>query len=422
MDATYHPCTLLYSRMTNLMTASREEKSATSTFPAILIVTLCALISILCVGIPLYVIRPFRPQGQHELAFALATRQAGPWLAAACAVVALIVALLFWSQITRLFARLGLVLALLLALAGAALTHVNIFEHMFHPYDTPAFDSPSASKIEPDDMVMAIQINGESRAYPIRTMGYHHIVNDTVGGLPIAATYCTLCHTGLVWSRVVDGKTLYFRLAGINNGNALMRDEQTSTIWQQTTGRAIFGPLKGHELDQLHSDELTFALWKKEQPHGTVLRPDAAYAGLYESKQWEQHIARYGSVIDTSGTGIRPRELMIGISTPEASKAFPYQLLLNEKLIQDRVGSDHVLLIVGPDNVSARAFLATSTFIRQPHNDVLMTDTETRTQWNLQGCAISGPLSGHCLTPTEATKDYWFDWLNYHRATSVYKN
>jgi hypothetical protein len=408
--------------MTNLMTTSQEEKSAISTFPAVLTVTLSALVSMLCVGIPLYVIRPFRPQGPHELAFALAIRQAGPWLAAFCTLFAVIAVAFVWSRITRLTARIGLVLALLVACAGAVLTHVNIFERMFHPYDVPAFDTPTASKIEPDDMVMAVQINGEARAYPIRAMGYHHIVNDTVGGLPIAATYCTLCHTGLVWSRVVDGKTLHFRLAGINNGNALMRDEQTSTIWQQTTGRAIFGPLKGHQLEQLHSDELSFALWRREQPRGMVLRPDPEYASLYESKQWEQHIARYGSVVDTTRTGIKPRELMIGISAPEASKAYPYQLLLNEKLIQDRVGTDRVLLIVGPDNLSVRAFLATSTFIRQPHNDALMTDTETRSQWNFQGCAISGRLSGHCLTPTEATKDYWFDWLNYHRATTVYKN
>lgn len=404
-----------------LLSAMNPPHDQSTSKRAILLALLATLFAITCIAVPIYVIRPFRPQGAHELAFALAVRQAGPIISALCAALVLVCVITGWRH-ARIAARTGLIACLAVASTAAFLTHVNIFERMFHPYDSPAFDSPSASTIEPDDMVMTVQLNGESRAYPIRAMGYHHIVNDTVGGLPIAATYCTLCHTGLVWKRVVDGQTLHFRLAGINNGNALMRDEETNSIWQQTTGHAIFGPLKGHELDQIHSDELTFALWKKEQPHGTVLRPDAAYAGLYESKQWEQHIARYGSVIDTSGTGIRPRELMIGISTPEASKAYPYQLLLNEKLIQDRVGSDHVLLIVGPDNVSARAFLATSTFIRQPHNDVLMTDTETRTQWNFQGCAISGPLSGHCLTPTEATKDYWFDWLNYHRATTVYKN
>jgi hypothetical protein len=267
-------------------------------------------------------------------------------------------------------------------------------------------------------------------------MGYHHIVNDTVGGVPIAATYCTLCHTGLVWKRLVDGRTLRFRLAGINNGNALMRDEQSGTIWQQTTGLAIFGPLKGTQLEQLHSDELTFALWRGEQPTGLVLRPNAEFASEYESKQWEQHIAKYRSVIDTSRTGIAPRELMIGVSTSGTSKAYPLQLVLAEKLIQDRIGPDRVLLLVGPDNISIRAFRTqaggantqnSSTFIRQGEggaqsSERLLIDTETGSAWNFQGCAVAGKLTGQCLEPLDATKDYWFDWLNYHPSTAVYRN
>ncbi len=189
----------------------------------------CAVGSVACVAIPMFVIRPFRPQGAQAMEIALAVRHAGPWVAGLCAVVVLVVMIRVWRS-ARIGARVVLTGLFLLAVAGAALAQVNIFEKMFHPYGAPAFGTADAVKVDPDDKVLAVKLGAEARAYPIRTMGYHHIVNDTVGGVPIAVTYCTLCHTGLVWNRVLDGKTLYFHLAGINNGNAQLRDEQNSSI------------------------------------------------------------------------------------------------------------------------------------------------------------------------------------------------
>ena len=110
---------------------------------------------------------------------------------------------------------------------------------MFHPYHAPAFESAATAQVDQDDMVLAVLLGGHARAYPILAMGYHHIVNDTVEGVPIVVTYCTLCHSGVVWDPVVDGKTAALPFAGINNGNALMRDEQTRSVWQQRTGEAI---------------------------------------------------------------------------------------------------------------------------------------------------------------------------------------
>src|ERR1700688_3963943 len=177
----------------------------------------CAFASAACVAIPMFVIRPFRPQGAQELNFARAVRHAGPGVSGLCALGGFLLVIRLW-KVTRVGLRVMLVALLGLAIAGAALTHVNIFEKMFHPYDSPAFASADAVKVDSDDKVLAVKFGQQARAYPIRTMGYHHIVNDIVGGVPIAVTYCTLCHTGLVWSPVIDGKTLHFRLAGINNG------------------------------------------------------------------------------------------------------------------------------------------------------------------------------------------------------------
>jgi hypothetical protein len=76
-----------------------------------------------------------------------------------------------------------------LAVIGGFLTHVNVYEKMFHPVDAPAFDTAQHAKVDGDDMVITVNVRGNARAYPIREMAYHHIVNDVVAGEPIAATY-----------------------------------------------------------------------------------------------------------------------------------------------------------------------------------------------------------------------------------------
>jgi hypothetical protein len=332
----------------------------------------------------------------------------------------------------RLWLRCALTTLTLVGVVGAALTHVNVFEIMFHPYPEPAFESAASAKVDSDDKVLSVTLHGESRAYPIRTMGYHHIVNDTVGNSPVAVTYCTLCHTGLVWSRVVAGQTLHFRLAGINNGNALIRDEETSSIWQQSTGTAIFGRFKGRQLQLVHCDELTFSLWSKENPTGLVLKPDAQYAGEYDDKEWEKQVEQTRTVVDTSKSGISPHELMLGVTAVGESKAFPVKSILAARLIQDRIANIPLLLVVGPDHASIRAFKAgygavpmvfVSTADSALHGaGAIMRDAETGSNFNFQGCAIDGTLAGRCLEPVDSFKDYWFDWMNHHPATLVFRS
>jgi Protein of unknown function (DUF3179) len=386
-----------------------------------------AVVGVACVAIPMFVIRPFRPQGAQELEIALAVRHAGPWIAAVCAAAALLLLIQSWKT-TRIGTRLVMACLFLLATACAVFTQINIFEKMFHPYGSPSFGSVAEAKVDPDDKVLAVTLGQEARAYPIRTMGYHHIVNDTVNGVPIAVTYCTLCHTGLVWNRMVEGRLLHFRLAGINNGNALLRDEETSSIWQQSTGEAIFGPLKGKQLQLVRSNELTFALWRKEQPQGLVLKPNSVYAAEYDPKDWEKHVEKTRTVVDTTKSGVGPHQLMVGVTVADQNKAYPIEAILAAKLIQDRVGKVSVVVLVGPDSASIRIFEGSEegessprTFVYGPR-DGTMSDAETGSVWNFQGCAVEGRLSGRCLKEIDAHKDYWFDWMNHHPDSAVFKS
>ena len=381
---------------------------------------ICALIPLVCVAIPMFVIRPFVHQGATALQVALAVRRAAPFVAGLCVGCALVMAVWGWGESKRWSARLGLALLLALTIAGGWAANFNIFETMFKPYDAPVFAAASDVAVDAGDKVLAVRIGYEAHAYPIRTMGYHHVVNDLVGGVPLAATYCTLCHTGLVWDRRIDGQTLHFRLAGINNGNALIRDEQTGTIWQQSTGEAIFGPLKGRHLDVVHSDELTFALWRREQPEGKVLKPNVQYQSEYDPRDWDTRIVRRPLVVDTSASGIEGHVLMLGVEAGGKAKAFPMQTLLAAKVVQDTVGGVPVVVLVGPDGASVRAFQLTANTTLLRDGDAVI-DAETRSTWNFLGCSISGQRTGSCLKVIESHKDFWFDWMNHHPAGTVFK-
>jgi hypothetical protein len=226
-----------------------------------------------------------------------------------------------------------------------------------------------------------------------------------------------------VFQRTVDGIDLLFHLAGINNQNFLMRDEQTGTYWQQITGLAVSGPLKGHTLTLIPADELTFGTWKAEQPNGTVLNDVPAFVKEYAAKDWEVEMARMPTVISYAQPGLQPRDLMLGIRTGESARAFPYNSLVKEKLIQDRVGALPVIVVLGADNKSVRVFEAgRGQFYRvaEMKSGAVMMDAQSGSEWNFQGCAISGPRAGECLKSVNVIKDYWFDWRNYNPKTTVY--
>jgi hypothetical protein len=232
-----------------------------------------------------------------------------------------------------------------------------------------------------------------------------------------------------VWSSEVDGLRLTFHLAGINNQNFLMRDEETGTYWQQISGDAIAGPLAGRHLTLVLSDELNFATWRTEQPQGAVLQDVPAYASGYARKDWDVRMRRAPVVIDFPGQGRKARDLMLGIESAGASRAFLYDRVIPEKLVKDHIGSEPLLLVVGPDNTSVRAFRdripgvdGAPDFYRvtDQQSPGLLMDAATGSRWNFQGCAVSGKSAGKCLEQIPMLKDYWFDWRNYHPQTTVW--
>ena len=147
-----------------------------------------ALASLALFLIPAVIIRPFAYQAPKSLYVAMAVRTEGPLLTAITTAFALIIAVLLWKRVSWLWKGV-LILVGVLACASAVMARIDYFEWMFHPVPAAGFEPVSQTKLDPSQMVIAVRVGADSRAYPIRAMAYYHILNDVVGGVPIAATY-----------------------------------------------------------------------------------------------------------------------------------------------------------------------------------------------------------------------------------------
>ncbi len=209
-----------------------------------------------------------------------------------------------------------------------------------------------------------------------------------------------------------------------------MRDEETGSWWQQVSGEAISGPLKGQKLRSLFHDELTFGLWKQEKPQGRVLRPDEAIvqAGKYAPANWEERMVNLpvttSQKLDSS---LNPRALVVGVSVNGASKAYPFDAVVRQSPIMDSVGGVPIFVVLGEDKRSVRAYerlvdgRKLEFFLKPATSPIRLVDAETGTEWDFAGKGTAGALSGRQLKKILVLNDYWFDWQTYNPKTEIYK-
>ena len=222
---------------------------------------------------------------------------------------------------------------------------------------------------------------------------------------------------------------LHFHLAGINNQNFIMRDEETGSWWQQITGEAIQGPLKGQHLRSVIHDELTLGLWKQENPQGRVLKPDEAIerAGKYAPADWEVRMLKVPVATTTLDKTLEPRTLVVGIKLNNASRAYPFDAVVRQSPIIDDLGDRPIMIVLGEDKKSVRAFERSvdgrklELFVKPNESPMRLADAETGSEWDFTGKAIAGPLKGKQLPKLYALNDYWFDWKTYNPNTTIYQ-
>lgn len=297
-------------------------------------------------------------------------------------------------------------------------------DKMFYQPQQKRFANAVSNRIPEEKLVIGVTINNEARAYPIQLIGYHHQVRDTIGNTPVMVTYCTVCRTGRVFSPVVNGKLETFRLVGMDHFNAMFEDATTKSWWQQATGVAVAGPLKGTALPEIASKQLTLSAWLRQYPGSLVLQPDSAFTAQYED------LALFDKGTINSGLEKRDsaswkfKSWVIGISHDKTAKAYDWNELVAEKMIQDSLPGLPVLIVLERDTVSFHVWNRHVDgnylqFIKNGDADQFK-DVNTQSTWDMSGLCTEGVLKGKRLKAVQAYQEFWHSWKQFHPHTSRY--
>ncbi len=223
-----------------------------------------------------------------------------------------------------------------------------------------------------------------------------------------------------MYARTVDGDELSFGVSGMLwRDNLVMYDRQTDSWWAQGSGRAIRGPKRGTQLEQVVSDMMTWKEWRALHPRTRVLAPEATRDRAGRDVYASYH--RSGSIGVTGRTrsagALDAKAQVLGFRLGRDSFAVDTERLTRDPVMQTDAGGTPVVVVASPDRSSARAFVAgghTFRDVREDAGRVLMTDEQTGSQWDaFAGRAVSGSLAGQQLEPVVAHLSYWFSWHSF---------
>ncbi len=294
----------------------------------------------------------------------------------------------------------------------------------------PSIDDPKFAEIQgsqfvsDSDIVIGLEINGDARAYPLFILVWHEIVNDRVGDVPVAVTYCPLCYTNQVFERVIDGNEVEFGTSGkLYNSNLLMYDRWTESYWSQALGIAVTGELTGMQLKKVPFDVITWGDWKKLHPDTLVLTTNTGHLRSYATDPYGNYYTdpRIIFPVDHSDDRMHPKEVILGFHENGIYNAYKQSDVETHTIINDNVGETSIML-VSQFSQNSRAFDRTvnGEILEFEFVDEKITDTTTKSEWNYDGIAISGPLEGNKLTRMSIEPGFWFEWVAFHPETEVW--
>lgn len=258
----------------------------------------------------------------------------------------------------------------------------------------PAIDEPrfvgagKAAFIESGDRILGLRYRGVTRAYPIKILNYHEIVNDRIAGEALIITYCPLCGSGMAFAPPPGRASLSFGVSGLlYNSDMLLYDRQTESLWSQIMGRAISGPLKGKRLRPLVLTHTSWDRWRQQHPETQVLSMQTGYRRDYQRHpygDYDQDGAVYFPLRHRSAR-YHPKERVIGLTIGERHKAYPVSELekSGKRIIDDNIGGQQVSVEYDPASQSAT-----------------VRDESGR--------------------PLPATSMFWFAWYAFHPQTAVF--
>lgn len=288
-------------------------------------------------------------------------------------------------------------------------------DHMFYQTKKVSMVNAATNKVDTGRLVIGIENNGQAKAYPLRFLGYHHQVQDTIGGKPVIVTYCTVCRTGRVFEPLVSGRPAQFRLVGMDHFNAMFEDEETKSWWRQATGDAITGKSKGQQLPEFFSRQTSLAYWLQLNPNSLIMQADSSFMDSYDTTFKYESGESKSKLTGTDSLSWKDKSWVVGVKAGKERKAYDWNKLKTERIIHDRMGNTYVLLVLAKDDKSFFVFERAAENARFTlNNDTLMMANH---QFKINGQGIG---STFFLKPLPAYQEFWHSWQTFNKNTERY--
>lgn len=254
----------------------------------------------------------------------------------------------------------------------------------------PKFVSMGEARfLKDDDRVLAIVEGKEAKAYPVRILNWHEVVNDEINGRPIMISYCPLCGTGMAFDPVINGKPFTFGVSGLlYNSDVLMYDHQTESLWSQIKQEAVTGSMMGTPLRSIFMIHTTWLEWKKEHPETLVLSTDTGYNRDYGQDPYSGYAqsARLYFSVRNENKEYHPKEWVIGITLNGKSKAYPFsELAKQSKVFNDSINGEEIQVRYNDESKTA-----------------FITDSKGK--------------------PLPSIVGFWFAWYAFHPETQIFQS
>src|SRR5712692_8697816 len=311
------------------------------------------------------------------------------------------------------------------------------------PIDQPKFLSPAdaGAWLKDQEPVVAFEVSADVRAYPLQILIWHEIVDDEVGGVPVAITFCPLCNTAIAFDRRVDRQTLRFGTTGnLRRSDLVMwSDDPGETWWQQITGEALVGDLVGHQLTMLPAEIVSFADFKADYPNGLVLSRDTGNPRGYGNNPYVGYDNINSGPFLYSGRNdgrLPPMERVVTVELNGVTVAYPFSRLIHSPVVNDVVGGTPIVVLHqggalsaldGPVIAASRDVGAAAAFERGVDDRVLtfslrgdqFIDDQTNSTWDILGRAVAGLHVGDRLRPLVSANHFWFAWAVFKPETRI---
>jgi uncharacterized protein DUF3179 len=233
-----------------------------------------------------------------------------------------------------------------------------------------------------------------------------------------------------VFRAEAKGKPLVFDNAGVSEGNEVFKDRETGSRWQQSSLKAISGPLAGTKLELYPFLLTSWDEWRRLHPQTLVLKPLPGYADRIPVKNQEIRAGLSGEGaapkdVTYRDDRLKPKTMVLGVDVEGASKAFPLEALRSVRVVNDSLGGKPILLVHQPKSDTTTAFVARArgrqlTFTAGDADASSLKDAETGSRWTPYGECTAGPLKGATLETIVLEPEYWFAWSEFHRDTAIY--